>query len=107
MDYQQENEQLKQRIQELETALQAAQRQITELTALLNQNSHNSHWLSSRDKSHKQKKETKSLRGCHRARNFYTIRSYLSTIRKQGVSIWSALGSLFSGDILMPDLIPV
>lgn len=61
MDYQQENEQLKQKIQELETALQAAQRQIAELTALLKQNSRNSHWPSSRDKSRK-KKRTKSLR---------------------------------------------
>ncbi len=61
MDYQQENEQLKQRIQELEAALQAAQQQIAELTALLKQNSHNSHWPSSRDKS-RQKRRTKSLR---------------------------------------------
>jgi transposase len=61
MDYQRENEQLKQRIQELETALQVAQRQITELTALLNQNSQNSHWPSSRDKSPK-KRRTQSLR---------------------------------------------
>ncbi|MFZ1399678.1 MAG: IS66 family transposase [Candidatus Promineifilaceae bacterium] len=61
MDYQQENEQLKQRIQELEAALQAAQQQIAELTALLKQNSRNSHWPSSRDKS-RQKKRTKSLR---------------------------------------------
>lgn len=61
MDYQQENEQLKQRIQELEAALQAAQQQIAELTALLKQNSRNSHWPSSRDKSRK-KKRSKSLR---------------------------------------------
>ena len=61
MDHQQENEQLKQKIQELEAALQAAQRQIAELTAMLNQNSRNSHWPSSRDKSRK-KKRTKSLR---------------------------------------------
>jgi transposase len=61
MDYQRENEQLKQRIQELEFALQAAQQQIVELTARLNQNSRNSHWPSSRDKS-RQKKQTKSLR---------------------------------------------
>jgi transposase len=61
MDYQRENEQLKQRIQELETALQTAQQQIAELTALLNQNSRNSHWPSSRDKSRK-KKRTQSLR---------------------------------------------
>ena len=61
MEYQQENELLKQRIQELEAALQAAQQQIAELTALLKQNSRNSHWPSSRDKSRK-KKRTKSLR---------------------------------------------
>lgn len=61
MDYQQENEQLKQKIQELEAALEAAQQQIAELSALLNQNSRNSHWPSSRDKS-RQKKRTKSLR---------------------------------------------
>ena len=61
MDYQQENEQLRQRIQELEAALRAAQQQIAELTALLKQNSRNSHWPSSRDKSRK-KKRTKSLR---------------------------------------------
>jgi len=62
MDYRRENEQLKQRIQELETALQAAQKQIAELTALLHQNSRNSHWPSSRDKS-RNKKRTQSLRG--------------------------------------------
>ena len=61
MDHQQENEQLKQRIEELEAALQAARQQIAELTALLKQNSRNSHWPSSRDKSRK-KKGTKSLR---------------------------------------------
>lgn len=61
MDYQRENEQLKQKIQELETALEVAQQQIAKLTALLNQNSRNSHWPSSRDKSRK-KKQTKSLR---------------------------------------------
>jgi transposase len=62
MDYQRENEQLKQRIKELEASLQAAQQQIAELTALLKQNSRNSHWPSSRDKSGKKKKRTKSLR---------------------------------------------
>jgi transposase len=61
MDYQKENEQLKKRVQELEAALQAAQQQIAELTALLKQDSRNSHWPSSRDKSRK-KKRTKSLR---------------------------------------------
>jgi len=62
MDYQWENEQLKQRNKELEAALQAAQQQIAELTALLKQNSGNSHWPSSRDKSRKKKKGSKSLR---------------------------------------------
>lgn len=61
MDYQQENEHLKQKIQELEASLQAAQQQIAKLTALLKQDSRNSHWPSSRDKS-RQKKQTKSLR---------------------------------------------
>lgn len=61
MDTQQEIEQLKQQVKELEAALEAAQRQIAELTALLNQNSRNSHWPSSRDKSRKRKR-TKSLR---------------------------------------------
>lgn len=62
MDYRQENEQLKQRIKELEAALQAAQQQIRELTALLNQNSRHSHWPSSRDKSRRQKKKSRRLR---------------------------------------------
>jgi transposase len=62
MDYQKENEQLKQRIKELEAALAVAQKQIAELSALLNQNSRNSNWPSSRDKSRKRKKRTRSLR---------------------------------------------
>ena len=41
------------------------------------------------------------------AEDFCTIRSYLSTMRKQGIRVWSALGSVFAGDILMPDLTPV
>ena len=61
MDLHLENERLKQEIQALREALQAAEQRIQELTALLNQNSGNSHWPSSRDKSRK-KKRTKSLR---------------------------------------------
>ena len=61
MDYQKENEQLKQDIQELRAALKAAEQKIHELTGLLNQNSRNSNWPSSRDKSRRQKR-TKSLR---------------------------------------------
>ena len=61
MDYQKENEQLKQDIQELRAALKAAEQKIHELTALLNQNSRNSNWPSSRDKNRRQKR-TRSLR---------------------------------------------
>lgn len=61
MDYQRENEQLKQEIDELREALKVAQRTIAELTAMLNQNSRNSNWPSSRDKSRK-KPKPKSLR---------------------------------------------
>ena len=56
-------------------------------------------------------KVQQKISGCFRSRagakDFCTIRSYLSTMRKQGVSVWSALGSVFSGNILMPDLTPV
>lgn len=34
------------------------------------------------------------------------LRSYISTIRKQGLSVWEALGSLFNGDVLIPQLTP-
>jgi transposase len=61
MDFQRENERLKKEIQELRDALKAAEQKIEELMALLNQNSRNSNWPSSRDKSRK-KKRTKSLR---------------------------------------------
>jgi transposase len=56
-------------------------------------------------------KVQQKISGCFRsqagAEDFCTIRSYLSTMRKQGVRVWIALGSVFSGDILMPDLTPV
>lgn len=54
-----------------------------------------------------QQKISGCFRSVHGAQDFCTIRSYLSTMRKQGVRVWSALGSLFSGDILMPQLTPV
>jgi transposase len=56
-------------------------------------------------------KVQQKISGCFRtqdgAAEFCTIRSYLSTIRKQGISVWAALGSLFSGDIFIPELTPV
>ena len=61
MDLQKENEQLKQALAELQEALLAANLKIKALTEQLNQNSHNSNWPSSRDKS-RNKKRTKSLR---------------------------------------------
>jgi len=61
MDIQREFEQLKQENQALREALKAAEQRIQELTTLLNQNSRNSHWPSSRDKGRK-KKRSKSLR---------------------------------------------
>ncbi len=61
MDIQKENVQLKQAIVELQEALHVANLKIKELTDRLNENSSNSNWPSSRDKSRK-KKRTKSLR---------------------------------------------
>ena len=46
--------------------------------------------------------------GCFRAADaaeaFCTIRSYLSTLQKQGQSLWSALEHVFRGMVLRPDL---
>lgn len=46
--------------------------------------------------------------GCFRvadgAEAFCTIRSYLSTLQKQGQSVWSALEHVFRGTVLCPDL---
>ena len=51
------------------------------------------------------------ISGCFRslegAEQFCRLRSYISTIRKQGLSVWEALGSLFNGDVLIPQLTPV
>ena len=50
------------------------------------------------------------ISGCFRstqgAQTFCDIRSYISTIRKQNLSVWLALSSLFSGPILEPDFSP-
>lgn len=56
-------------------------------------------------------KVQQKISGCFRsataAEEFCSLRSYLSTIRKQGLSIWDALHSLFVGEILAPDFTPV
>lgn len=50
------------------------------------------------------------ISGCFRsttgAEQFCRLRSYISTIRKQGLSVWEALGSLFNGHVLIPQLTP-
>jgi transposase len=56
-------------------------------------------------------KVQQKISGCFRsqegAENFCTIRSYISTMRKQGISVWNALESVFTDSILLPDLTPV
>ena len=56
-------------------------------------------------------KVQQKISGCFRsqvgAEQFCRLRSYTSTIRKQGLNVWEALGSLFDGDPLMPKLTPV
>ena len=56
-------------------------------------------------------KVQQKISGCFRsqegAEEFCRLRSYTSTLRKQGLNVWEALGTLFDGDILMPDLTPV
>jgi len=53
-------------------------------------------------------KVQQKISGCFRSQqgadDFFTIRGYISTMRKQGKSIWHALGSLFSSDPLIPEL---
>lgn len=56
-------------------------------------------------------KVQQKISGCFRswdgAQQFCRLRSYISTIRKQGLNVWEALGSIFEGDPLMPQLTPV
>lgn len=55
-------------------------------------------------------KVQQKISGCFRswdgAKQFCRLRSYISTIRKQGLNVWEALGSLFEGDVLLPQLTP-
>ena len=55
-------------------------------------------------------KVQQKISGCFRswdgAQQFCRLRSYISTIRKQGLNVWEALGSLFEGDLLLPQLTP-
>lgn len=54
-----------------------------------------------------QQKISGHFRSKEGAEQFCTIRSYTSTMRKQGVNAWTALGSMFAGDLLLPETIPV
>jgi hypothetical protein len=53
-------------------------------------------------------KVQQKISGCFRsaqgADDFCTIRSYTSTLRKQGLSVWQALASVFTGECLLPRL---
>ena len=55
-------------------------------------------------------KVQQKISGCFRSREgaaqFCRLRSYISTIRKQGLSVWEALATLFNGDVLIPQLTP-
>ena len=55
-------------------------------------------------------KVKQKVSGCFRsaqgAQAFCTLRSYLSTLSKQGQPLWSALERVFRGTLLLPDLAP-
>jgi transposase len=54
-----------------------------------------------------QQKISGSFRSWEGAEQFCSLRTYISTIRKQCLNVWEALGSLFDDDVLMPQLTPV
>jgi transposase len=51
-------------------------------------------------------KVQQKISGCFRslegAQAFCTVRTYISSLRKQGISIWAALNSIFSGQLIEP-----
>lgn len=49
------------------------------------------------------RKVSGGFRSAEGGQNFCRIRSYLSTLHKQGLNAWQGLVSVFRGDILMPD----
>jgi len=55
-------------------------------------------------------KVQQKISGCFRswqgAQQFCSLRTYISTMRKQSLNVWEALGSLFDGDVIMPHLTP-
>ena len=56
-------------------------------------------------------KVQQKISGCFRsmqgAEDFCAVRGYISTMQKQGISVWNALGSLFSDMPLRPQIAPV
>ena len=54
-----------------------------------------------------QQKISGHFRSQNGASFFCRLRTYTSTLRKQGKRVWTALGSLFSGDVIRPELPPV
>jgi len=55
-------------------------------------------------------KVQQKISGCFRseegAQDFCAIRSYTSTMRKQSINVWEALGSVFSEETLIPSARP-
>lgn len=51
------------------------------------------------------RKVSGGFRSAEGAKAFCRIRSYISTLRKQGLSVWAGLVSVFRGDVLMPNFL--